>query len=59
VVESYVHQTKGRGTNLSWCQGWQACDPEGTRRAVRHWRSMVNVILRACLLAELMHSEEN
>ena len=58
VVESYVRQTNGHGTNLCWCQGWQASDPEGTRRAVRHWRSMVNVILRACLLAELMHTEE-
>ena len=59
VVESYVHQTRGRGTNLSWCQGWQAGDPEGTRRAVRHWRTIVSLILRACLLAEMLHSEED
>ena len=59
VAESYVRQTRGRGTNLSWCQGWQEGDPKGTRRAVRHWRTVTNLILRACLLAEMLHSEED
>lgn len=58
VIRSYVGQLKGRGTNLAWCQGWQASDPEGLRRAVRHWRAVAACSLRACRLAELMHSEE-
>jgi hypothetical protein len=57
VVESYLRQLNGRGTNLAWCQAWQASNPESIRRAARNWRAVTSVVLRACRLAELLHSE--
>jgi hypothetical protein len=58
VIESYLQQLNGRGTNLAWCQAWQAGNPESIRRAARNWRAVVALVLRACQLAELLHSEE-
>lgn len=57
VVESYLRQLNGRGTNLAWCQAWQVSSPASIRRAARNWRAVTSVVLRACQLAELMHSE--
>lgn len=60
IVDDYHHQIRSRQseTDILWCQGWQACDPRGTRKAVRHWKQAVTLALRGCRLAELLHSEE-
>lgn len=60
VVDDYHRQVSRRGeeTDLAWSQAWQATQPEGVRKAVRHWKLAARLALKAALLAELMHSEE-
>lgn len=60
IVDDFHMQIrmKDAGTNIVWMQAWQASDPEGLRRAVRNWRRVLSVGLKACRLAELLHSEK-
>lgn len=59
VLQSYLRQVDGRGTNLAWCQAWVTSDPASIRRAARSWRAVTALVLRACRLAELLHTEES
>lgn len=45
-------------TNMAWSQAWQPSDPKALRKAVRHFRQIVTLTLRCCLLAEKMHRDE-
>lgn len=57
VLQTYLRELKGRGTNLAWCQAWVASDPQSIRRAAANWRAVTSLVLRACRLAEMLHSE--
>lgn len=57
VLQCYLRQLKGRGTNLAWCQAWVASDPASIRRAAANWRAVTSLVLRACRLAEMLHTE--
>lgn len=60
VTEDFHRQIREREseTNLMWCQGWQASDPKALRRTARNWKHAVTLALRACRLAELLHTDE-
>lgn len=60
IVNDFHAQIRSRdtGTNILWMQACQASHPDGMRRAVRNWRRVLSVSLKACRLAELLHSEE-